>query len=280
MGIPSRPKFLIEGPAAACIVHGQKLGWKNCTCLSFAMGIDKSTLGRIRLTGCDVREQTNDWAGGTTIEQCAVVAEAHGVHVEIHTGANVAIPYYAGVQLQAGRGFSLAGNCTALGKGNVNHNVWVNEASGGTMGNPANVLVYDPWSTGPAWWTWAKAKAFAAALHPWGESDPRLLGPGKFYCGIFPDTEPHFHSKFSGRATSPFPDKLFGKKGTSQAARYVRPGPGLQYQHIRVLSVGAPFGAYQVTTGGTWNGSNVWYGDHNGIYWIHASGVTGAGVKP
>jgi hypothetical protein len=29
---------------------------------------------------------------------------------------------------------------------------------------------------------------FAAALHPWGEGDPRTLGYGKFYAGIFPAT--------------------------------------------------------------------------------------------
>lgn len=187
-----RPAFQKEGPASPCVFHGQDLKWKNCTCLSFAMGIDKSTHGRVKMSGCDVRVATNDWAGGTTIEQCAAVAGANGVHVEVRTGTNVVSPYYLGVQVQSGRGFSIAGNTQPLGKGNVNHNVWGNEVTGGTLGHPANVYVFDPWSAGPAWWSWSKLISFARALHPWGEQDPRTLanmGINGVYTGIFPDTE-------------------------------------------------------------------------------------------
>jgi hypothetical protein len=189
-----RPVFQKEGPAGACVLDGQLLGWKNCTCLSFAMGIDKSTRGKVRITGCMVREeiQPRDTSGGTTIEQNAAVADLHGVHVGVHTGSGVASPYLVGLSLQSGHGVSLAGNTYPLGKGNVNHNVWVNEVMGGTPGHPTSALVYDPWSNGPQWWSWSKVFSFARALHPYGEKDPRTLssmGISGVYCGIFPDTE-------------------------------------------------------------------------------------------
>jgi hypothetical protein len=97
-----------------------------------------------------------------------------------------------GLSLQSGQGVSLAGNTAPLGKGNVNHNVWLNECAGGTVGHPTSALVYDPWSAGPAWWSWTQVYAFARALHPYGEADPRTLksmGISGVYCGIFPDTE-------------------------------------------------------------------------------------------
>ena len=280
MTIPSRPRFLVEGPASACVISGQYLGWKNCTCLSCAMGLFKSTLGATNISGCEVRRETGDIVGGTTIEQNAAVALAHGVKVEVHTGPNVASPFYLGVQIQAGRGAQVAGNTEPLGKGNVNHNVWANETSGGSMGYPASVLVYDPWSSGPAWWSWGKLITFGRALHPWGEADARTLaslGINGVYAGIYPDTEPHFHSHYGGKQTSPFPDDVFGKKGTTDAQRTVRTGPGTQYPAIRVLAVGARFGGYQWVSGGPAGPAGDWYGDHNGHYWISTDGVSGRG---
>jgi hypothetical protein len=189
-----RPVFQKEGPASACVLDGQQLGWKICTSLSFAMGIDKSTRGKVRITGCMVRDEIlpRDVTGGTTIEQNAAVADLHGVHVGVHTGSGVASPYLVGLSLQSGHGVSIAGNTLPLGKGNVNHNVWVNECVGGTPGRPTQAYVYDPWSAGPQWWSWSKLFNFARALRPWGEGDPRTLanmGISGVYCGIFPDTE-------------------------------------------------------------------------------------------
>jgi hypothetical protein len=277
MTVPSRPLFLEEGPETACIIDRQLLGWKNCGSLGAAMGIDKSTLGRVRLSGCQVRRETGDTVGGTTIEQNSKVAEAHGVHVEVHTGSNVSTPRYTAVQLQSGRGFSLAGNCSALGKKNVNHNVWVNEAAGGTLGSPSRALVYDPWSDGPEWWAWSKVLAFAAALHPWGENDPRKLGPGKFYCGIYPDTEPHVHLKFGGVRTKPFPDhQVIKSPGPGRVN--VRSGPSKAYGVITTLPTGQPWAAWQYKAlGGLDLGTRGWYGDHNGTAWVHESGLAGEG---
>jgi hypothetical protein len=278
MGQPSQPVFLIEGPASACVINGQALGWKNCTPLSFAMGMYKSTLGRVTMSGCAVRRETGDVIGGTTIEQCAKVAVAHGVSVEIHTGSRVCSPSYAATQLQAGRGFSLAGNTSAIGKGNVNHNIWINQARGGGIGVPAEAYVYDPWSKGPAWWAWSKVLAFAAALRPWGVTDPRLLGPGKFYCGIFPDTEPHVHLRVGAIRTVPFPDRMVVHSPVVGARINVRSGPGKTYKVLRNPPNGEPWTAFQkVLNGGLDRGSRVWYGNHDNTEWIHESGLTGKG---
>jgi hypothetical protein len=278
MGIPSKPSyFQIEGPATACIIHGQLLGWDNCTCLSFAMGMDKSSINQVKLTGCDVREQTNDWAGGTTIEQNAAVAEAHGIHVEIHTGANVASPNYLARSLQAGRGVSLAGNTSVLGKGNVNHNVWVNNTWGGVLGTPAFAAVWDPWSSGPAGWAWSKVISFARALHPWGESDPRTLasmGINGVYCGIFPDTEPHVHLYNGAVKSSPFPDSATGRVGSSPTARTIRKGPSNDYAVVGTLAVGATFVSYQYLQVAP---RIRWYGNHDANQWVLSTGLAGAG---
>jgi hypothetical protein len=277
MSIPSVPTFLIEGPASACIINGHYLGWKNCTTLSFAMGIDKSTLGKVRLSGCQVRDETGDTIGGTTIEQCAKVALNHGVRVEVHTGPNVCTPAYAATQLQAGRGFSLSGNTSAIGKTNTNHNIWINHCSGGTLGHPAYAAVYDPWSKGVSTWTWAKVLAFAAALRPWGEADSRTLGPGKFYSGIFPDTEPHMHPRFAAVKTTPFPDRAVVNVKAGTKAN-VRSGPAKTYSVVATLADGAAWVSWQYkANGGTDNGTTGWYGNHDGTRWTHQSNLSGKG---
>jgi len=280
-----QPRFQKEGPAGACVIDHELLGWKNCTCLSFAMGIDKSTLGKVRLTGCMVRNEITpkDTSGGTTIEQNAHVAALHGVQVLVHTGPNVASPTTVALSLQSGRGVDLAGNCSAIGKGNVNHNIWLNQTSGGTGGHPDRSYVYDPWSDGPEWWPWSKVMAFAHALHPWGENDPRTLksmGISGVYCGIFPDTEPHVRLRYGAVRTIPSPDHLKGKPGSSEIARRLRGGPGLKYAPIKtnpVLKVGQTFIAYQWVNGDKVDGRIRWYGDETGVYWISAAGITGEG---
>jgi hypothetical protein len=120
--------------------------------------------------------------------------------------------------------------------------------------------------------------AFAAALRPWGESDPRKLGPGKFYAGIFPDTEPHAHLRFGAVRTDPFPDTLRGKGASAGlVARRIRPGPGTQYAPLSVLKVGEVFVAWQWVNGPKVEGRIRWYGDHDGTHWIAAAGITGEG---
>jgi hypothetical protein len=169
------------------------------------MGIaaDDSTRGKRRPQGCALRRGTGDTVGGLTIRQVANVLDGLGIHVEVYAGSNVATPAYLARRLWANRPAVVQGNTGALvggpsqsTTGGVNHLVSVNDVRGGTTSVPKEVLVYDPVADGrrtgiargPQWWPWSRLLKFAAALHPWGEDDPRVLGPGKLYCGIYPAT--------------------------------------------------------------------------------------------
>ncbi len=203
-----RPHIAFEGPATACVIDGHVLGWTNCTPASFAMAIERSTLGRVRLTACSVRDKTGDVSGGTTLDQNAYVSQQlYGIPTDVHNGNNVAQPAWTARQLQAGRPLVVQGNAGVLvgtkhrsTRGRVNHAVYVNEAVGGTLGVPEWAFVYDPaadgrvagWGTaarGPQWWPWSLVLKFAAELQPWGDDDPRKLGAGKLYVAVFPDTD-------------------------------------------------------------------------------------------
>jgi len=291
MGQPSRPVFLVEGPASACIINGHALGFANCGTLSCAMGINKSTLGLRAPSGCRVRRETGDVRGGTSIEQNAKVAAAfYGVAVEVHTGPNVASPTYLGGQLQAGRGAMVSGNTSALMRtvhrsttNPVNHSVWVNATRGGRVGHPAEAHVYDPMRNGKygpagaAWWPWSLLLAFAAALRPWGDGDPRQLGAGRLYCGIFPDTEPHVHLRFGAVRTKPFPDATVVHVARGTKAN-VRSGPSRLYPIVERLADGANWTSWQYKAkGGLDSGSRGWYGNHNGDWWTHESNLSRKG---
>lgn len=291
MGVPAAPHWQPQGPASRCVIQGHALGWLNCTPCSVAMAIEKATLSAKRPTACDIRGgiEPIDVAGGTTLPQCARVAERMGVSVDVYVGANVVPPFWAAVQLQGGRGIVLQGNTSALlgspfrstGTG-VNHAVYVNQARGGALGEPAEALVFDPaadgrvagWgkaAQGPQWWPWARVKAFAAALRPWGDGDPRVLGPGKWYCAVFPDTEPHAHFKYGAVRTSPFPDIV--RVNVATLWSHSTPAYGVGNRIKPRLVKDARFDAYQrVSKSGT-----LWLGSHDGTRWVPASKVRNIG---
>ena len=241
-----------------------------------AMGIDKSTLGSIHISGCQARDETGDYVGGTTLPQVAAVAESHGVHVDLYVGANVIKPYDAAVRLQAGRGFVLQGNAGAMVHsafrstgGPVNHAVWVNDCRGGTVGHPSEARVFDPaadgrhasWgtaATSPGWWPWALVQQFALELHPWGDTDNRLLGPGKFYAGFLPDTEPHVHLRSGAVRSKPFPDRTRIDRVGGQWA-YKSPAYGIG-NRARRYNESDLFVAFQYVKG--------WAGNHDGNEWV------------
>lgn len=298
MSIPARPAWQPQGPASRCKIDGKEFGWLNCTPTSFAMAMEKATLGRVRLTGCTVRKETGDRLGGTTLAQCAAVAKAHGVPVEVHAGSAVVNPFLVGSWLHSGRGVVAQGNTSALLRtafrstgGGVNHAVYLNEGRGWKQNAsgqwyPAEVLVYDPaadgrrasWGRadqGPSWWPWATALAFFAALKPWGDQDPRRLGLGKVYCAQFADTEPHVHLRYTGsERTTPFPRTMTVKSPAAGRKVNVRSGPSTSYGVVGTLATGATFVAYQQNPRGqSLAGSRLWYGDHNGTRWVHSSGV-------
>lgn len=293
MGIPARPHWQPQGPASRCVVYvngiRRLLGWLNCTPDSFAMAIEKATLGRIRLTACDVRKATGDTTGGTTLEQCARVARAKGVAVAVYDADNMATPTQVARWLRSGRGVVAQGNTSAMLShpgvrstgGPVNHAVYANEVRGGTTDHPDEVLVYDPaadgrvasWGKadqGPTWWPWTIFLAFLAALKPAstdGGVTGTRLGSGKAYCAVFADTEPHAHLRYGGSRTTPLPDRTRATGGNLRSA----PRLADQYK-VRALRKGELFVAYQVTNSGdSFNGSRRWYGNHDGTRWVHAA---------
>lgn len=204
-----RPAFQPQLPASRCIINGKPLGGLSCSAYGMAMQIDRSTLGKERPSGCEVRRRTGDTTGGLTLPQVAGAALSYGVNISVRTGSNVGRPTLAAAVLR-GEGsltvqigtkplLSTPQRATATA---INHLVFVNEGRGwNDNGTPDEVLVYDPAADGrdrpyhvdegPSWWPWSLLLSAAAALEPWGEGDPRgRLGFGKLYMGIGPSTQP------------------------------------------------------------------------------------------
>lgn len=278
MTTPARPRFQPQNPA----LSGDKSGWTSCTAYSGAMGIDKATLGAKRPTGREVRARTGDTTGGLTLPQVARVAPLYGVRMEVHTGSSAATPSYALSQLRAGRGMLLQGNTGALLRtpqqstsGPVNHAVYVNEAR-----SDGDVYVFDPAADGrrsgidqgPSQWPWNLVLRFAAALRPYGDTDRRVLGPGRMYVGFFPDTEPHVHLRNGARRSTPFPDRTRAYAATGRIVN-VRSGPSNSWAIVDRLAVGELFVAYQTMQGSPVNGDRTWMGNHDGNQWVHRSGL-------
>lgn len=308
MSRPARPDHLVkQGPATRCVIKGVPLGWVNCTCAAGAHGVSRTSLDKYSPSACDVREGTRDWVAGTTISQVAQsVKRQWHIDIDVRTGPDYATPAWVANQLAKGRGVLLQGNTSVLvgtkfqtTGGPVNHAVWVNEVRGGSDGDPEEALVYDSaadgrrasWgkaAEGPQWWPWSLVLRFAAALRPAGDWSPRKLGGGKMYVGVFPDTEPHAHLHFGAARTTPFPDlcKAFHPKGKRRHV-FVRvspgtgttPGPRAEAKDgsFVTFKVGETFTAYQVAHGAKIRGSDVWYGDHDGKWWIHESRLTHEG---
>ena len=190
MTIPARPKFQQQGPGDNCVIGGKEYGWLSPTSYSTAISIDKATLGVKAPSGCAVRRGTGDTVGGTNLPQNAAVAEKLGVKVALHVGSNVGSDKELAGTLHLGRGCVVQGGTKPLlttkwrsTTGAINHAVYVNEVRGGTTFEPEQALVYDPAADGrrkgidqgPSSWPWTLLVAFAGALQPWGESDPRVV---------------------------------------------------------------------------------------------------------
>src|SRR5829696_8283961 len=195
-----RPIFQRQGPASNCKIAGKQLGWESCTAYSMAMGIDAFTGGRLRPSGCKVREGTGDTTGGLTLRQVADVAQSrYGIRVAVRSGGTTIAPEKAARLIRAGRGFVLQGNAAVLigtpsqsTGGPVNHAIWVQAVRGGTGDVPDQVLVYDPaadgrrgLAKGPQWWPWSRLLAYAADLRM-DDAGIRRLGPGRLYAGFLP----------------------------------------------------------------------------------------------
>lgn len=287
----SRPTFQSQLPTCVCQIGGKCLGGVSCSAYGMAHGIDQATFGKKRPSGCTVRSHTGDTVGGLTLPQVARVAEAvYGVDVEVRVGSNVISPAAAAAHLRAGGGVGLQGSTRALlshpalrSTGTaVNHYVHLCAARGGTWDAPDEVLVFDSaangrvagWgkaAQGPQWWPWEIVLAFAAALQPWGEDDPRTLGRGRMYAGLI--ETPDVVLRYGGKRTTPFPDRTRVNVRAGRKAN-VRARPdrlGKQYI-VDHKADGDLFVAYQRTTSGVLvSGSRVWYGNRTGTRWLPAA---------
>lgn len=283
MGIPARPVVMHQHADGPCRIDGEDFGWRNCTPNAFAEGINRSTLGVERPSACDIRRLTGDTKGGTTLAQCAYVARTHyGVTFEVHSGSNLATPVSVAKRLKAGAGFVLQGNAGALlgskfqsTNGPVNHAVWGNEGRDYDGDIPAEVLVYDGAADhrrpniadSPDWWPWPLVLKFAASLEPAGDGTAKL-GPNRWYCAIGPDTEPHYHPKWGGTRSKPFPDRVRAK-GTGVEVHEI---PSKTAKVVQTLKAGELWFAYQY--------AGAWLGDHDGTAWVlrsemnHVGGTT------
>lgn len=299
--IPRTPLRLVaEGPSESCNIDGKMLGWTNCTPACIAMGISKATAHVHNPDDCTLRRFTGDTSGGTALTDYDEIARRYyGVEIEVRTGSRACTPEYAAGQLYSGRGFAIQGNCSALLRtkhrstaNRVNHCVYVNEGRGWHHDGrghliPTSVRVYDPaadgrragWgkaADGPEWWSWDLLLRFASELNPWGDGDPRELGPGRFFAALFPSTEPHVHLTHGGQRTLTFPRRMVvNPPGADDAKRQnVRLGPSTKYRVVATLEPGVVFMAYQFTEKGqSLASSRRWYGDHNGTRWVHSSGL-------
>ena len=264
------------------------------------MGIDKSTLGKRRPTGCMIRTRTQDKSGGTTIQQNANVARVfYGVQVAQHVPGQlgVASPAYIAGRLRLGRAVALAGCAGELVNsrfrstgGHVNHGVCSGRAAAGPRAatatcarprwrygtrRPMACARLGPRGSGPRWWPWSLVLEFAAGLHPWGLTGGPTLGNGRMYAGVFPDTEPHAHLRYAGSVRlAALPTDLVVRSPVAGRPINVRKGPSRAYGVTSTMASGRHFAAYQRTDKGqSLAGSRRWYGNHDGTRWVHSSGV-------
>lgn len=286
---PHRPGFQEQLPDCNCRINGVCLGAESCTCYAAAVFVDRATGGSRTPSGCSIRKWTGDMSGGTTLNQVAIVIRnQYGIAVSVYTGSSVVSPAFLARQIRAGRPAIVQGGSGAfLGTPykvtdkDVNHAECWPEVRGGSLDTPAEVLIYDSCADhrrpdidqGPTWVPWSLALRFAAYLRPNGEGTARL-GPGKIYCAIGPDTEPHVRLLPGARQAHPFPDRVRAgltrtpihnapKRGTATTTRYVPKG--------RLLRV------YQYVEGEIYKGDRTWAANDDGTEFVHFANITHEG---
>lgn len=274
------PRFQLNDPTTT-------LDALNCNPTAGAMLLDRDSVGRVRVFGGDVRRLTGDTTGGTTLLQIRD-AIRKGWNVEFNTRIGAPIEWVWGSLRHHDRGVSLSGSSAATRGTRYqasatfggNHQWYIAEGRGwrlvGGVWRPDEVLLYDPLADGrlhalqriiksPFWIPRRYVEAFAEQL----DLGSRLLGPGRAYAMVSRDTEPHVHFRFgTTEAAQPFPVTFPTKPNYA-----VRPGPARSYGLIgRTQDIAPTFVVHQVKRNGEpLDGNSVWYGDHDGAQWIHAS---------
>jgi hypothetical protein len=277
MSSPHRVRFVKQ-------LDGSRYGGLNCNCAAAAMALDRHTVGQKRTTGARVRQLTGDTSGGTNLLQVnAALGRGWGVYLTVRQGASIAS---FDNELHDGHGAILQGASSAT-RGTKyqasptfagNHSWYVNEGRGwrriSGVWVPTDYLVYDPLADGrrtgiarsPFWLPRRYLLEFARRLRV----GSGILGYGKVYAAFTRDTEPHYHPRYGGARTKPFPDRTRARL----AGVNVRSTPSLSASVVDKLGKGELFIAYQRTdTGQLVSGSRRWYGDHNGKRWVHSSGL-------
>lgn len=286
MSSPHRVQFVKQ-------LDGSRYAGLNCTCACAAMAADRNTIGQRRYTAATIRGLTGDTSGGTTLRQVDAALAKVGLNLDVRTPMPVST---FDASLRDGRGAILQGSSRAT-KGSRyqasetfagNHAWWVNEGRGWRIVNgfwtPTDYLVFDPLGDGrrpaivksPFWLPRSYLLTFARLLDVDGNGN--LLGPGRVFAALSKDTEPHFHPHYGGRATSPFPDRTRATAPKGKTVN-VRTSPNHHLDNvIAQLEDDEVFTAYQKTTEGSeFNGSRVWYGDHQGSRWVHEARLTHEG---
>jgi hypothetical protein len=274
-------------------LDGSKYAGLNCTCAAAAMCVDRSSIGKRRTTGAEVRRLTGDTSGGTRLTQVDAALNKMGVNLDVRTPMSLPAYFQA---IHDGRGTILQGASRAT-RGTKwqasetfggNHAWYIGEGRGWRLlsgyQTPTDLLVHDPLADGrragiarsPFWVPRYIVERFARLLDLDGNGN--LLGPGRAYAALTRDTEPHVHLAFNGRPTSPFPDRT---RAVAPAGKRVnvhyRPDTKASTV-IETLADDELFIAYQVTDQGeSFRGSRRWYGDHQGSRWIHAARLSHEG---
>jgi hypothetical protein len=284
-----RPAFQHQGPKGNCVIAEKKLGWLSCTAYAMAMLIDAATDGAHRPKGCHVRRlvRPRDVVKGLTLSQVAEVAEGtFRVPIAVRTGSNAITVESALKRVRGGRGFVLQGNNLGWGKGDVNHAIYVHAVRDGTAARPKEALVFDPQRQHERWIAWAKVLGFAEALR---FDNGRTLGPDLFYAGFAP--KPMTPAERASRGATAVDDGVelvFGARrlprpdrtrANPAAGRLVNvrstPRSLSRSTVVETLGDGALFVAYQKTRGVRPPGaaSSTWFGNRDGTWWIHVSGL-------
>ena len=73
------PQLVRTGASLCTLCGGKVMNGLNCTTCSMAMWLYRATQGRVKTTGCHVRDLTNDCTGGTNLRQMTLIADHYGV---------------------------------------------------------------------------------------------------------------------------------------------------------------------------------------------------------
>lgn len=256
---------------------GSRDGTRNCTMAAGAMGLFRHTLGRVAVSAQRLRDLTGDHTGGTTLDQLksALVKLGHGSGWSGPYRGIATSTFYS--RLRGGMGAVVQGSSRATygtkWKASFtfrgNHAWYI--ARGRTWdssGRPAELLVYDPLADGraagiarsPFWIPRSYVEKFFAYL----DFGYETLGFGKVYALFTRGTVPHRHATAGG--------VYYRAQRKLKGGYNIRSRPG--GTKLRATKAGEVLDVWQKKSDGPlMGGSRVWYGDHSGTRWVHASAL-------